>query len=292
MTNRRTLCALLCVCLSASAAEKFSPRRLAWNKPTKPFHIIGNIYFVGTAGLGSYLITTPDGDIILDAGLPESAPLIEKNVAALGFHMKDVKYLLNSHAHYDHAGGLAQLKKDSGARMVASRADAETLNSGMQSSYGGGWDSKFPAVKVDRIIKTGDKVELGGTTLTALLTPGHTKGCTTWTMPVTEAGKTYSVIFYCSTSVPGYPLVHNREYPQIASDYQHSFDILKNVKADVFLANHAEFFHMKEKLARLKPGAPNPFIDPGELHKYVLESEQAFNRELSKQQMSAKPPLH
>ncbi len=284
MTTGRAVGVLLCVCVSAIAAHKFSSRRVAWNQPQKPFHIIGNIYFVGTAGLGSYLISTSAGNIILDGALPESAPLIEKNVGALGFHMRDVKYLLNSHAHYDHSGGLAELKKDSGAKVIASRADAGTLNSGQQSSYGGGWDSQMPPVKVDRIINTGDKVELGGTALTAVLTPGHTKGCTTWTMPVTEAGKTYNVVFYCSTSVPGYPLVNNREYPQIVSDYRHSFKILKNMQADVFLAGHTEFFHMEEKLARAKPGAPNPFVDPGELQRFVLESEQEFDRELSKQQ--------
>ena len=282
--KRRAVFVSLCVCLSAIAAEKVSQRRIAWNQPTKPFHVIGDIYFVGTAGLGSFLITTPEGHIILDGGLPESAPLIEKHVAALGFHMKDVKYLLNSHAHYDHCGGLAQLKKDSGARMIASRADGETLDSGFHSSYGAGWDTKFPAVKVDRIVATGDKVQLGGTTLTAIVTPGHTKGCTTWTVPVTEAGKTYNVIFYCSTTVPGYPLVNNHEYPQIVSDYRHSFEALKKLQADVFLANHTEFFGMKEKLSRVKPGVPNPFVDPGELHRFVLESEQDFNRELSKQQ--------
>jgi metallo-beta-lactamase class B len=282
INRRRAFGALLCVCMSAMAAGKFSSRRVAWNQPQKPFHIIGNIYFVGTAGLGSYLITTSAGNIILDGALPESAPLIEKNVAALGFRMRDVKYLLNSHAHYDHSGGLAQMKRDSGAQMIASRADAATLNSGRQSSYGGGWDSQMPPVKVDRIVNTGDKVQLGGTTMTAVVTPGHTKGCTTWTIPVIEAGKSYKVIFYCSTSVPGYPLLRNREYPQIVSDYQHSFEVLKNMQADVFLAGHTEFFHMKEKLARVKPGAPNPFVDAGELHRFVLESEQEFSRELGK----------
>lgn len=260
-----------------------------WNQPIKPFHVIGNVYYVGTAGLGCYLIATPQGHIILDGALPASAPLVEKSVEALGFHMKDVKYLLNSHAHYDHCGGLAQLKRDSGAKMVASVEDAKVLAAGYHGSYGAGWGYKFPAVKVDRTIGSGDAVQLGGATLTAILTPGHTKGCTTWMMPVTEAGKTYTVIFYGSTSVPGYPLVHNREYPQIASDYQRSFEILRNLKADVFLANHSDFFDMSAKLTRVRPGAANPFIDPGELQRYVTASEQDFDRELRRQQT---PPLH
>jgi metallo-beta-lactamase class B len=259
-----------------------------WNQPGKPFRIVGNVYYVGTAGLASYLIATPQGHILLDGALPQSAPLIEKNVAALGFRMRDVKYLLNSHAHYDHCGGLAQLKRDSGAQMVASEQDATVLSAGYHGSYGAGWGFKFPAIKVDRIVQDGDKVQVAGTVLTALLTPGHTKGCTTWTMPVMEAGKTYTVVFYCSTTVPGYPLVNNREYPQIAADYQHSFERLKNLRADVFLANHTEFFDLQGKLARLKTGAPNPFIDPGELRRFVLESESEFKRKLVQQESEKK----
>jgi metallo-beta-lactamase class B len=259
-----------------------------WNQPGKPFRIVGNVYYVGTAGLASYLIATPQGHILLDGALPQSAPLIEKNVAALGFRMRDVKYLLNSHAHYDHCGGLAQLKRDSGAQMVASEQDATVLSAGYHGSYGTGWGFKFPAIKVDRIVQDGDKVQVAGTVLTALLTPGHTKGCTTWTMPVMEAGKTYTVVFYCSTTVPGYPLVNNREYPQIAADYQHSFERLKNLRADVFLANHTEFFDLQGKLARLKTGAPNPFIDPGELRRFVLESESEFKRKLVQQESEKK----
>ena len=259
-----------------------------WNQPGKPFRIVGNVYYVGTAGLASYLIATPQGHILLDGALPQSAPLIEKNVAALGFRMRDVKYLLNSHAHYDHCGGLAQLKRDSGAQMVASEQDATVLSAGYHGSYGTGWGFKFPAIKVDRIVQDGDKVQVAGTVLTALLTPGHTKGCTTWTMPVMEAGKTYTVVFYCSTTVPGYPLVNNREYPQIAADYQHSFERLKNLRADVFLANHTEFFDLQGKLARLKTDAPNPFIDPGELRRFVLESESEFKRKLAQQEFGKK----
>ncbi len=250
----------------------------------KPFHIIGNIYFIGTAGLGSYLIATPAGNIILDGALPESAAQIEQHVAALGFKMSQTKILLNSHAHYDHAGGLAELKRVSGAQMIASRDDAKVIESGLQSSYGAGWDSRFPPTKVDRIVNDGDPVELGGTVLTAHLTPGHTKGCTTWTMPVTEAGKSYHVVFYCSTSVPGYQLVHNRYYPQIASDYEHSFRVLEKLPCDVFLAGHTGFFHMQEKLARIKPGAPNPFIDPAEYSRFVDESKQDFERKLQEQE--------
>ena len=289
---KRLITAFGLLCLAGSLVfpqERFSKKRVEWNRPAKPFHIIGNIYFVGTGGLGCYLITTPQGDILLDGALPESAQQIEQHVAELGFHLKDVKYLLNSHAHFDHAGGLAELKRATGAQMIASRGDAGTLNTGFQSSYGGGWDSHFPAVKVDRVIDSGDKVELGGTVLTAVITPGHTKGCTTWTMPVTEAGKIYNVVFYCSTTVAGYPLVNNRYYPQIVSDYEHSFAVLKKLRCDVFLAGHTEIFNMTGKLARMKAGGPNPFIEPGELTSVVNRSQQKFEEELHRQQRGAKP---
>src|ERR1700722_14118770 len=133
------------VCLLA-AQQNFSKDRIEWNKPMAPFHIIGNIYFVGTAGLGSYLITSPQGHILLDGGLPESAPQIEQHIAALGFHIRDVKILLNSHAHYDHDGGLRELKRASGAQMVASRGDAPNIESGLTDSYGAGWNSSVPGV--------------------------------------------------------------------------------------------------------------------------------------------------
>jgi metallo-beta-lactamase class B len=273
-----------------AAALALAPLQCAdnnWNVPHKPFHIAGNIYFVGTAGIGSYLITTPKGHILLDGALPEGAALIEKNVAESGFHMRDVKFLLNSHAHYDHCGGLAELKRASGARMIASREDAKVLAAGHHGSYGAGWSGTFPAVKTDRIVNDGDTVELGGTTLRAVLTPGHTKGCTTWTTETSEAGKTYRVVFYCSTSVPGYSLVNNREYPQIAFDYEHSFAVLKKIPADIFLANHTGFFDMESKLARVRDGAANPFIDPGEMQRYVAQSERAFHDELAKQNKRA-----
>jgi metallo-beta-lactamase class B len=280
--HRLVLPALLTVVALGSPPE--------WSIPQKPFHIIGNVYFVGTAGLSSYLIATPKGNILLDGGLPESARLIEKNVQTLGFKLRDTRYLLNSHAHYDHCGGLAQLKRDSGAQMVASEADAPVLEAGHHGSYGAGWSDNFPAVQVDRIVHDGDGVELGSTVLHAMVTPGHTKGCTTWTMGTNEGGKNYQVVFYCSTSVPGYPLVRNKEYPNIVDDYRHSFARLQQVHADVFLSNHTEFFDMKEKLARVKAGSPNPFVDPSELQRYVAGSEKSFEAELAKQ--SKTPPLH
>ena len=264
-------------------AQRDSGERAAWNEPVKPFRIIGNVYYVGVSGVTSFLITTPQGHILLDGGFPETAPLIEKNIAALGFRIQDVKILLNSHAHYDHCGGLAELKRLSGGQMMASQADGEVLESGGRVSFEGWKNSGFPAVKVDRVIADGETVTLGDVGLTAVLTPGHTKGCTTWTMPVTESGKTYHVVFYCSTTVPGYRLVNNPKYPQMVSDYEHSFAKLRQLPCDVFLAPHGSFFHLDEKRARIGKSA-NPFIDAEEFPLFLKQSEQDFDRELKRQQ--------
>ncbi len=282
-THGIATCAGILIFGVAVHAQSNASARAEWNRPVEPFRIIGDIYYVGVSEVASYLITTPQGHILLDGGFAETPPIIEKNITELGFRVHDVKYLLNSHAHYDHCGGLAELKRISGARMVASRADAEVLESGRQRNYSIP-DSLFPAVKVDRLIDDGEKVHLGGVTLTAILTPGHTKGCTTWTMPVEDAGKTYHVVFYCSTSVPGYPLVGNTRYPQIVSDYERSFARLRQLPCDVFLGPHGSFFHLMEKCAQLAKGGPNPFVDPSELRKYVDQSEAEFQRELKAQQ--------
>jgi metallo-beta-lactamase class B len=267
----------------ATFGQRDSTERAEWNQPVEPFRIIGNIYYVGVTGVASYLIATPKGHVLLDGGFAESALIIEKNIASLNFRVQDVKYLLNSHAHYDHCGGLATLKRASGAQMVATRADAEVLESGRQKNYSIP-DSLFPRVKVDRLIGDGETVELGGATLTAVLTPGHTKGCTTWTMRAKELGKTYEVVFYCSTSVPGYPLVDNPRYPEIVSDYEQSFTRLRLLPCDVFLAPHGSFFHLMEKRAEMTKGGANPFVDSSELRSWVDQSEQEFQQELKAQQ--------
>ena len=261
---------------SVGFAQSSPEQRAAWNQPVKPFRIIGNIYYVGAANVSSFFIKTPDGAILLDGGLPETAPLIAKNIAALGFSISDVKFLLNSHAHFDHCGGLAELKKLSGARMIASAADAAVLNSGA------GQFGSFPAVHVDRVIKDSDTVRLAAATLTAHLTPGHTKGCTTWTMPVTDAGKTYQVVFYCSTSVVD-KLVNNSDYPTIVSDYMRSFAELRKMPCDVFLAPHAGLFNLDAKRKQLDAGKLDAFVDPTEMQKYVEGSEKDFRAELDAQ---------
>ena len=254
--------------------------RKAWAQPWAPFQVIGNIHYVGAAGVSAFLITTPVGSILLDGGLPETAAQIQANIKTLGFRIADVKFLLNSHAHYDHAGGLAELKRASGASMVASAGDTPALRAG---------GADMPPVVVDRVIGDGESVKVGDTAMTAVITPGHTKGCTTWTMTAMDQGKPRRVVFYCSTSVVD-RLVGNERYPQIAADYERSFGRLKTLECDVFLGPHPAFFSMAEKVERMKSGgsAVNPFVDPREMSRYVAQSERAFSSELAKQEKNSK----
>jgi metallo-beta-lactamase class B len=279
--------AFVAMLTSAQAAEPFAQDRIDWNKPAAPFHIIGNIYYVGTADMAIYLIVTPSGDILIDGGLPESVPLIEKNIAALGFRLTDIKYLLISHGHFDHAGGMAELQKKTGAKIVAGARDKSTLERGY-ITFGPSAPIHFTPAHVDRAVKNGDMLILGGATLEAHSTPGHTPGCTSWTMSVRENNVRHHVVFACSTTTGGNPLVGNTEYPEIAADFRHSLAMLKNLKVDVFLPGHARFFDAHGKAARAKAGAPNPFVDAGELRRYTEASERDFDAELAKQQTAAK----
>ena len=265
----------------AMAADPFGTR-IDWNKPHKPFHVIGNIYYVGTAGVSAFLIRTPAGAILTDGGLPESAPLIEQNIRALGVPLSDIKILLNSHAHFDHAGGLADLKRDTGAKFYASAADKPFLEKG-RITFGPSISDPFPPVKVDHVVKDGETVSLGGATLTAHITPGHTPGCTSWTMPVTTAGHTYQVMFFCSISVAGNPLTGTPAYPNIAQDYRNSFAKLANMHVDVFLAPHGAQFGMDAKLARMTPKGLNPFFDPDEFPRYLAAARKDYDAQLAKQ---------
>ncbi|HEU0096766.1 MAG TPA: subclass B3 metallo-beta-lactamase [Rhizomicrobium sp.] len=274
---------------AAHADTPFSKERQAWNAPQKPFHIIGNLYYVGMAGVSAFLIKTSDGLILTDGGLPESAPVIEKNIQALGFKLSDVKILLNSHAHFDHSGGLARLKKDTGAKFTASAGDKPFLESG-HITFGPSAKIDTTPIHVDHVVKDGDSIALGGVTLTAHVTPGHTKGCTTWTMPLTDGGKTYKVMFFCSISVAGNPLIADTAYPNIQDDYKASFARLNAMQADIFLAPHGVQFDLDAKLAKMKPGAPNPFIDPGELHRFLAKAKSDYDAELARQLAAAKSP--
>jgi metallo-beta-lactamase class B len=264
----------------------YSPVRMAaqdphapFNEPFPPFKVMDNIYFVGTEDLGSFLITTPAGHILINSDFENTVPQIRAGVEKLGFKFTDIKILLGSHAHGDHMEGDALVKELTGAQVVVMEQDVPALS--RMTPQG----KPHP---MDRVIHDGEEVKLGGVTLVAHLTPGHTKGCTTWTLKAQENGKTYNVVILGSIGVnPGYILVNNKDYPQIADDYVRGFKVLRALPCDVFLASHSRFYGMPEKYAKLKEGGPNPFIDPAGYHAHLDLQEKNFKETLAAQQQAA-----
>jgi metallo-beta-lactamase class B len=249
-----------------------------WHRAIPGFKIAGNLYYVGTADLAAYLVATPQGHILINGNFKEDVPAIRKSIEGLGFKYADTKILLISHAHGDHDEGIGLIKSDTKARLMVMDADVAAVESTAPGR---------PGAKVDRILHDRDTVELGGSRLTARLTPGHTPGCTTWTMQVTEGGRTLNAVIIGSPNVnAGYVLVNNRSYPQIASDYVKTFALLKTTPVDLFLGAHGAYFSLKDKLPKMG-GAVNPFIDPAGYRAYVADREQAFEKELAKQRAEA-----
>jgi metallo-beta-lactamase class B len=281
----------LLLLVPALARAQADPISRASNQPVAPYRIAGNLYYVGASDVTSFLITTPQGHILLDGGFVETAPQIEANVQKLGFKLEDVKILLNSHAHFDHAGGLAELKQRTGARLYANAADADLLARGGSGDFAFGDRLRFPPVQVDHPVHDGETVSLGGTTLTAHGTPGHTRGCTSWSMAVEEGGKRYDVVFFGSTSInPGVHLAGKPSYPGIALDYAKSFAVLKALPCDIFLASHASFYNGLEKAKRLKAGAgKNPFLDPQGYRDVLAHTEKVYRDQLAKEKAAAGP---
>jgi len=275
----------------AGVASTFAQANPDWTEPFPPFHIAGNLYYVGSKGLANYLVTTPQGNILINSDLEANVPIIQASIEKLGFKFNDTKILVISHAHWDHDAGSAKIKERTGASYMVMDADVPVVESGgkLDFQYGNNPDFLYPPTKVDRVLHDGDEVRLGGAVLVAHLTPGHTKGCTTWTMKVTEGGKTYNVVIIGSPNVnPGYKLIHNNNYPQIAEDYVRMWAILKSLPCDIFLGAHGSYFGLEEKYPRLKDGAANPFVDPVGYKKYIAEKEQDFNTELAKQTLAAR----
>ncbi len=276
---------------NTTPATSALPASPDWSEPFPPHRMIGNIYYVGSRGLASYLITTPAGNILINSNLKTSVPLIRESIEKLGFRFSDVKILLISHAHFDHDGGSAEVKKLTGAKYMVMDADVSVVESGGKSDFQYGDDATllYLAATVDRVLHDGDEVKLGDTALTAHKTAGHTRGCTTWTLKVREAGKTYDVVIVGSPNVnPGYKLVDNARYPEITDDYTHGFRVLKSLPCDVFLGAHGSYYDMEAKYARLKAAGANPYIDPEGYKSYIAEREQAFLSELQKQTAAVK----
>jgi metallo-beta-lactamase class B len=258
----------------------------SWTTPFPPYRIAGNLYYVGSKDLASYLIVTPQGDILINSSLQSSVPLIKKSVEQLGFKFSDIKILLISHAHWDHAAGSAEIKRLTGAKYMVMDADVPVVESGGRKDfhYGRSPEDRYPPAKVDRVLHDGDEVRLGGTVLVAHLTPGHTKGCTTWTMKVNDGGKTYNVVIVGSPNInPGYKLVGDPAYPQMAQDYEKTFQVLKSLPCDIFLGAHGGYYGMLAKYARSKQEGAKAFVDPQGYKAFVADREQVFRAELAKQ---------
>jgi len=266
----------------------------SWTTPFPPFRIAGNIYYVGSQDLASYLIATPQGLILINSSFPQNVPLIKKSVETLGFHFSDIKILLISHAHNDHCAGAAQIIKLTGAKYFVMDGDVPVVESGGKADFDYGKKSEnwYPPAHVDRVLHDGDTVSFGGTVLTAHKTAGHTKGTTTWTLdepgvPEVDKGRPLHVVIVGSPNVnPGYKLVNNKTYPEIAADYAHGFQVLKSLPCDIFLGAHGGYFDLKEKYARWKAGARNAFIDPDGYKAYIANRQQAFEAELKRQSES------
>lgn len=256
----------------------------SWTRPVEPLRVAGNVYYVGTEELGAYLIAGDAGLILLDVPMDANAPLILRNIEKLGFDPKNVRILIGSHAHLDHIGGFAAVKQRTGAKVYLSAPDAELAARGGKNDFAFGDTLAYPPVTTDAFVEDGDVVRLGNVAMTAMLTPGHTRGCTTWRTTVVENGKPLDVVFLCSVTAPGYQLVRNEKYPQIFDDYRSTFAKLRRLDPDVFLSNHASFFDLTAKRAKKKP-----FVNRGEFTRFLDEAWKDLEAAEKKQRVVASP---
>lgn len=281
---RSALRIFIMIIAAAAALPALAQDPPEWSEPVKPFRIAGNVHYVGTKGLAAYLITTRDGAILLDATLAQNAGQIERNIESLGVPLREVKLLLSDHAHADHVGAMAQLKRDTGARFLASEGDRWALENGRNQGDNNYGVMPFDPITVDEIIQDGQTVRLGEVELTAHLTPGHTRGCTSWSMTVDDRGTPRRVLFLCSITVAGNTLVGNRTYPGIAEDYRATFAKLDAMRADIVLTSHPEMADVLERAARLDAGEADAFIEPTLLPALVKDFSAAFEKALKEQE--------
>lgn len=287
------LCAAMALVLKARAQQ--DP---AWTTPLPPFRIADNLYYVGSRDLASYLVVTPQGDILINSNLEQSIPQIRGSIEQLGFHLADVKILLISHAHFDHAAGSAAIKQLTGARYMVTDADVPAVERGGRADFAFGNRFPFPPAKVDRVLHDGDQVRLGGTVLVAHKTPGHTRGCTTWTMQVQEHGRPLNVVIVGSWSTTSeYRLVNTpgrpASYPGIAEDFEHTFAVLHALPCDVFLGAHGSYFNLLGKISRRPSGERDRspvWIDPAGYQAALTDREAAFHAELRREQTASVHP--
>ncbi len=285
---RRLLPLLLLALWLSPCGAALSPESAAKNQPVAPFRIAGNLYYVGASDVAAYLLATPAGMILLDGGFAETAPQIEQNIATLGFKLTDVKILLNGHAHPDHAGGLAQLKRDSGAAFYAMDKEVQPLEHEGRGTFYRGDRKLFESIHVDRVLHDGDTVSLGGMTLTAHRTAGHTPGCTSWSFKLMDGATPRDALILCQLTLPGNPtLVGDPNYPDIPADFDKTFALLKALPCELFLSEHGSVFDLQGKRKRLLAGDAEAFVDPAGCRRYLTQAEQDFRTELATEQTAA-----
>jgi metallo-beta-lactamase class B len=259
----------------------------SWTAPQKPFRIHGNTWHVGPRGLGVFLITAPAGHVLIDGGVPGNAPLIEANIRSLGIRLRDIKWILNSHAHCDHAGGIARLVRDTGAQVIASAADARSLARGGDDDPHYGNRFLFPPVRVTQTVIDGESLRLGNLVLTAHATPGHTRGNTTWTWKSCEDTRCLHMVLVGSLSFPDYKLIGNPGYPDIVKDFEYSFALMAALPCDIALAPHPGMVDFWERVARRDRGDAAALMDPALCRAYATDAREAFEEELAKQRSDA-----
>jgi metallo-beta-lactamase class B len=276
----RRILVLLALALIAYGQPKID--RSDWTKPFPPHRIVGPVYYVGTADLACFLITSPKGHILINTGLVDSTAQIRKNIETVGFKTADIKILLTNQAHFDHVAAMAEVKKQTGARMMATEPDKAVLEDGGASDFFLGKDFLFAPIKVDEVLQDGQVIAMGDVSLNTHLTPGHTRGSVTYSMRVREGGRDYNVIFANIPTVIGAQLVGNPKYPSIAADYARSFRVQKALACDIFLAGHGSQYRLREKY---KPSYdPSAFVDPEGYKRAIAEAEAKFTEQLTREQ--------
>jgi metallo-beta-lactamase class B len=283
-TIRRARSVVYGLLLCLSSAFPARAQDSSWTQPFPPFRIAEGLYYVGSLGLASYLVTTSQGHILINSSLEANVPMIRASIEQLGFKFNDVKILLISHAHWDHNAGSALVQRLTGAQYMVMEGDDDVVRSGGRTDFQYGGNQDYPPARVDRVLRDGDEVRLDGAVLVARLTPGHTRGCTTWTLKIREGNRDRNVVIIGSPNVnAGYKLVGNAAYPGIADDFEKTFQVLKSLSVDYFLGAHGSYYNLAAKYARLGQGGASPFIDPEGYRAYVDDRERAFRAELARQ---------
>lgn len=276
-------------CASARQRPLFTVAPKEWNLPVKPFQIVGNVYYVGSSGISSYLVVSPDGLILLNCGTIETARQVLANIKQLGFDPGKVKILIGLHGHYDHVGGAGLIKQATGAKLFVGTDDRELVENGGRNDAQFGDAYVFPPVAVDRKLQDGEKIQLGAVELFIHTTPGHTPGTITCTMTMGAGNRQYHIVFAGSVTCPSYTLVGNPRYPEVVEDFSRTFKTLNSLPCDVFLTEHGWDCDLANKIKQLDHAGPNPFSDPAGYHQLLANAEARFN-ELRRKQ-SAEPQV-